>query len=94
MLDKHNDIFSKNASDIGTTEVVTHTIEIEEGALPFKEPVRRLGPDKKLIADEQIQTLLEMGNHQTLAVTLCISDSSSQEIRRFEQVLHRLQKAQ
>ena len=61
MLDKHNDIFSKNASDIGTTEVVTHTIEIEEGALPFKEPVRRLGPDKKLIADEQIQTLLEMG---------------------------------
>ena len=61
MLDKHNPIFSRDASDIGTTEVVTHTIEIEEGAKPFKEPVRRLGPDKKLIADEQIETLLQMG---------------------------------
>ena len=61
MLDKHNPIFSRNASDIGTTDVVTHTIEIEEGATPFKEPVRRLGPDKKLIADEQIETLLQMG---------------------------------
>ena len=61
MLDKHNAIFSRNASDIGTTDVVTHTIEIEEGAVPFKEQVRRLGPDKKLIADEQVQTLIEMG---------------------------------
>ena len=61
MLEKHDPIFSRHASDIGTTDVVTHTIEIEEGAVPFKEQVRRLGPDKKLIADEQIETLLQMG---------------------------------
>ena len=61
MLEKHDPIFSRHSSDIGTTDVVTHTIEIEHGAVPFKEQVRRLGPDKKLIADEQIETLLQMG---------------------------------
>ena len=61
VLEKHEGIFSKSPSDIGCTDLIEHDIELEVGARPFKEPIRRLGEDRKKIVDDQIRILRDTG---------------------------------
>ena len=51
----------RDAMDVGRTTWITHEIELIPGAVPHKEPVRRLNPAKWAQAEKQIQELLEQG---------------------------------
>ena len=61
LLDDFADLFSQTKTDIGRTSVIEHDIVLEAGSRPFKETMRRMAPDKRKMADEQIQLLIEMG---------------------------------
>ena len=51
----------RDSMDVGRTTWITHEIELIPGAVPHKEPVRRLNPAKWAQAEKQIQELLEQG---------------------------------
>ena len=61
VIDDYDSLFSKSPSDVGCTHLLEHEIELEEGAIPFKEPLRRVGADRQKIADDQIKLLSTMG---------------------------------
>jgi hypothetical protein len=61
VLASFSDVFAQDPSDLGHTHLLTHEIELEEGARPFKEHVRRFSPEKKRITEEQLQKLLDQG---------------------------------
>ncbi len=60
LLDDYQDLFSQTKTDIGRTDVMQHDIVLEAGSRPFREAMRRMAPDKRRMADEQIQLLIEM----------------------------------
>ena len=60
-LDDYDSLFSKFPSDVGRTDLLEHDIELEADAVPFKEPLRRVGPERQRISDEQVKLLAEMG---------------------------------
>ena len=60
LLDDYQELFSQTKTDIGRTDVMQHDIVLEAGSRPFREAMRRMAPDKRRMADEQIQLLIEM----------------------------------
>ncbi len=60
LLDDYQELFSQTKTDIGRTDVIQHDIVLEAGSRPFREAMRRMAPDKRRMADEQIQLLIEM----------------------------------
>ena len=54
------DVFSTGPLDIGHTDLVKHTINLEEGA-PFKEPYRRVPPGLINEVREHLQEMIDMG---------------------------------
>ena len=60
LLDDYQELFSQTKTDIGRTDVMQHDIVLEPGSRPFREAMRRMAPDKRRMADEQIQLLIEM----------------------------------
>ena len=61
LLEEYRDIFCKNKTDIGFTTFQEHDIELVEGAEPHKEAFRRLNPEKRASADQQVEDLLKLG---------------------------------
>ena len=53
--------FSKTKNDIGCTHLLEHEIDLEEGAQPCRDTLRRMAPEKMKQANEQLEALLEMG---------------------------------
>ena len=54
-------VFSRSDQDVGRTELVHHDIPVEEGTQPIRQPPHRLGPQKELEAEKQVQELLQQG---------------------------------
>ena len=46
VLDRNEDVISKHKADIGCCNFVEHEIELEESAVPHREGVRRMTPNK------------------------------------------------
>ena len=58
LLDKHQDIFAKSASDLGLTTQVEHKIETGS-ATPVKQLPRRLPNSLRSAVEEQVEEMLE-----------------------------------
>ena len=54
LLTSYSDVFSKDEEDVGRTDLVQHTIPVELGTTPIRQPPRRLGPEKDKEVDEQV----------------------------------------
>ena len=54
-------MFSRNDQDVGRTDLVEHSIPVQEGTRPIRQPPHRLGPQKEQEAERQIQDLLARG---------------------------------
>ena len=61
LLDQYQDVFSRNDQDVGRTDLVKHSIPVQEGTRPIRQPPHRLGPQKEQEAERQIQDLLARG---------------------------------
>ena len=61
LLCKYSDIFSKDESDVGLTNLVSHGITLIPGAKPVKQHARRLGPEKEKEVERQVVQLQERG---------------------------------
>ena len=59
LLNRNADVFSKYKADIGCCNFVEHEIELEEGAVPHREGVRRMTPHKSEACRAEIEMLLE-----------------------------------
>ena len=62
---EYSDVFSKDDGDVGHTELVEHSIPVEQGTRPIWQPPHRLGPQKEAEANKQVQKLLEKGLIET-----------------------------
>ena len=61
LLIKYSDVFSSGESDMGLTDLVQHSIPVESGVKPIKQAPRRLGAEKEMEVDRQIQKLCHQG---------------------------------
>lgn len=61
LLNEYSDVFASGDQDMGLTDLVKHSIEVEPGARPIKQAPRRLGPEKEAEVDKQIQQLTHQG---------------------------------
>ena len=61
ILSEHEDVFSKNKTDVGRVSDVQHEIRLKKGVEPHRESYRRLHPHKRECADRQIQEFLDKG---------------------------------
>ena len=61
LLEKYEDVFSREDGDIGHTTLVKHSIPVVEGTRPIRQPPHRLGPVKEMEAERQVQELLKKG---------------------------------
>ena len=59
VLDRNEDVFFKHKADIRCCNFVEHEIELEESAVPHREGVRRMIPNKSDACRKEIKTLLE-----------------------------------
>ena len=59
VLNRKEDVFSKNKADIGCCNFVEHAIELEEGAIPHREGARRMTPHKSEACWLEMKMLLE-----------------------------------
>ena len=61
LLQDYSDVFSSGDHDVGLTSLVTHSIPVEAGTQPIRQPPRRLGVEKDKEVDKQVTELLESG---------------------------------
>ena len=61
LLVRYSDVFSTDASDVGRTDLVQHTIPLIPGMRPIRQPPRRLGHEKEVEVESQISKLLKQG---------------------------------
>ena len=59
VLNRNEDVFSKQKADIGCCNFVEHEIELEEGAVPHREGARQMTPHKLEACRAEIEMLLE-----------------------------------
>ena len=64
LLDRYQAVFSQNDQDVGKTDLVKHSIPVQEGTRPIRQPPHSLGPQKEQEAERQIQDLLARGTSQ------------------------------
>ena len=60
-MEQYADVFSLGDDDMGLTDVMKHSIQVEPGARPVKQAPRRLGAEKETEVDKQIQKLHQQG---------------------------------
>ena len=58
LLCRNADLFAKDSSDLGRTDIVTHTIDTGD-AKPVKQPPRRLPQKKKIAARGAVEEMLQ-----------------------------------
>ena len=61
VLEEFNDLFMRSGGDLGCTSYIQHRIELEPGSQPFKEPLRKLNPQKRKVAEEQMEVMRQAG---------------------------------
>ena len=61
LLTEYSTVFSTGDGDVGRTTLVEHSIPVEEGTRPIRQPPHRLGPEKEAEAEKQVTELLEKG---------------------------------
>jgi transposase InsO family protein len=61
LLTRYSDVFSSGDHDIGRTDLVSHSIPVLPESAPIKQAPRRLGPEKELEVEKQIEGLLDRG---------------------------------
>ena len=61
LLTEYADVFSSGADDIGLTTLVQHSIPMQPGSKPRRQPARRLGPEKDAEVERQVQKLQAQG---------------------------------
>ena len=61
LLWQYQDVFSRGDHDIGLTQLVQHEIPTLPGTGPIKQPPHRLGPEKELEVQRQVDSLLKRG---------------------------------
>ena len=61
VLTSYADVFSSCPTDIGHTNLITHTIPTKSDAAPVKQRPRRLGAEKEKEVDKQIEELQQQG---------------------------------
>ena len=59
VLDRNQDVFSRQKADIGCCNFVEHEIELEESAVLHREGARRMTPNKSDACRKEIETVLE-----------------------------------
>lgn len=58
LLGKYGNIFSKDANDLGRTEIIKHRISVDN-AKPIKQPMRRVPVHMQDEVDRQIDLMLK-----------------------------------
>ena len=61
ILTEFDDLFMKHKADIGRCTIVKHPVEIEPGAVPHREGVRRMSTEKAARANQEVRNLLALG---------------------------------
>ena len=61
LLRDYQDVFSKDDTDVGQTNLVQHDIPTPTGIPPIRQPPRRLGPEKDAEVQKQVDELVEKG---------------------------------
>lgn len=61
LLVDYADVFSKDETDVGLTSLVSHSIPVEPGTNPIRQPPRRLGVEKDLEVERQVADLVRKG---------------------------------
>ena len=59
VLERNEEIFSRQKADLGCCNFVEHEIELEEFAVPHRDGARRMTPHKSDVCRKMIETLLE-----------------------------------
>ena len=59
LLCQYSSVFSAHDTDVGRTDLITHSIPTQEGAAPIKQPPRRLGPEKDAEVERQVRELVD-----------------------------------
>ena len=54
LLDQYQDVFSWNDQDVGKTDLVKHSIPVQEGMCPIRQPTHHLGTQKEQGAERKI----------------------------------------
>lgn len=47
LLNRFQDVFSKDEDDMGRTDLIAHEVHIKKGNRPLRQTARRLGPEKE-----------------------------------------------
>ena len=61
LLSRCQAVFSQNNQAVGKTDLVQHSIPVQEGTWPIRQYLHRLGPQKEQEAERQTQDLLARG---------------------------------
>ena len=61
LLIKYADVFSCGDTDVGRTNLVSHSIPVEPGTQPIRQAPRRLGAEKDQEVERQVGELVEKG---------------------------------
>lgn len=61
LLIKYQDIFAKDSSDLGLTDLIELKVSVKDGVEPVRQPVRRIPQVKKDIERVEIQKMLQNG---------------------------------
>jgi hypothetical protein len=61
LLCQYSDVFSSGDTDVGRTDLITHSIPTLPGTQPIKQAPRRLGIEKDQEVERQVQELVQKG---------------------------------
>lgn len=59
LLTSYTDIFGSSETDVGSTNLMQHTILTDPGTMPIQQPSCRLGPEMDHKVDEPVQSLVQ-----------------------------------
>ena len=59
LLVEYADVFSSDDTDVGQTSLVQHSIPVEPGTAPIRQPPRRLGVEKDQEVERQVEELVK-----------------------------------
>ena len=61
LLIANQDVFSKEDTDVGRTDVIEHSIPLLDSTRPTRQPPRRLGLEKDQEVERQVADLVQRG---------------------------------
>ena len=59
LLTQYSSVFSSDDSDVGQTNLVTHSIPVGLGTAPIRQAPRRLGVEKNQEVERQVEELVK-----------------------------------